>query len=1061
MNKPLQNLLIPTYKILEADLLPHFELFYPYTRIDNHNNKTEVVKYEAAIIENEYLKVTVIPSLGARIYDVFDKVNNSHIFHYNETIRTYSGALRGAWISSGMEFNLLHKPEHTQDNFSPVDWKVEYREDGTSIIYIGNLNLITNVFWLAEIILRPERQFLEIKIRNFNNDYLPNKYYFWTNTAESVTPATRIFIPGRHTPSGNFPIDNKVDVSWYKNCKWSVDAFIIDCEEDFFGCYDYNFNRGVVQYANHFKVTGKKRFTWGTGEDGLLWVPIFSDNGLPYIELQSGRFRTQGIIEFIKPHFLDKWQEFWYPIAKIGGITFANKDATLYLDIKPNKKVYDISAGIYVTKKFPGSKIKIRLGNNVVEECTDLSPKKPYVKTLVSKGRNNGIELLDSKGNKVISWDSSKEYKTAIDPSVAWSNPVDFTDSTRWKKLNTAEEIWVDAVKEEKIGKRYIAELKYKFALKIDKEFSKALTSLGTLCFRQGRYKEAAKFLEKAAKRNLCWEESHYYLGLCYFNLHNDFQAEIEFWKARNSSDFFSPSSYYLSILNIKKAKNDEAEEILLEGIKKNPEDLRILTLYATILRRQGRIGEALKFLETALEISPLYYRALFERSMCLKKTNKFDKTDSEFRRIVLANDEKVLETAKDYLPVGFFEEAIKILEMGISNQRNSPLIYYYLGFAYEKLGDTIRRDKYYKIGNSQSCDYVFPHRLEDIDILQSVKAETTSPNLNYYLGNLYFGLGRFNDAISEWEMARQKKMQYSVLYRNLGYAYYHLRRSKNARDMYKMAARLDPTNYRLYSEYYDVVTVLGTTKEIVNTLESATNKSRKDVLLAKLSAMYVEIGKYEESLKILKNNTFTPSEGYYGYWEIYGEANVRRGVELIKTNNHDEALGYFQQALIYLARLGVGAPYISNRHEAMQKFWLGKCYALIGDKNKAEKIWKSIFTQKNFTQYEIYYKGLVLKNLGKIKEANVLFKNLLKQSFLQEKGLLDIKKEIPGQHFLLADYDQKLASVYCNKMVAYMGLGEKRKVTGEFKKALRITKNLGHYKWLYNNWIQKNYVAE
>jgi hypothetical protein len=73
---------------------------------------------------------------------------------------------------------------------------------------------------------------------------------------------------------------------------------------------------GVVQYANHFKVPGKKRFTWGTSEDGLFWAPILSDKGMPYIELQSGRFRTQGIVSFVDPHFFEEWDEWWHPIAR-------------------------------------------------------------------------------------------------------------------------------------------------------------------------------------------------------------------------------------------------------------------------------------------------------------------------------------------------------------------------------------------------------------------------------------------------------------------------------------------------------------------------------------------------------------------------------------------------------------------------------------------------------------------------------------------------------------------------------------------------------------------------
>jgi hypothetical protein len=342
----LEKIAMGTQRIIGEDPLPRFFEYYPYTGLNDFDKGTVPISYDSIAVENEYLRMRVIPSLGARLYDLYDKVNDAHIFHYNEKVRPAMIALRGAWISTGMEFNSLDRPHHTVDNFSRVDYDVKREDDGSVTVHIGNHNLLTDVYWLVGLTLRPGRQFLETNVRLFNNGLLYNKYYFWTNTAEPVTDGGRIFIPGKRTQSGTFPLSGGVDVSWYKNCKYAVDAFIIDCEEDFFGYYDYNLGRGVVQHANHFIVPGKKRFTWGTSEDGLFWAPLLSDKGTPYIELQSGRFRTQGIVEFMDPLFFEEWREWWYPIAKIGGISFANKDSTVYVDNEPKGR--EALIGIYV-----------------------------------------------------------------------------------------------------------------------------------------------------------------------------------------------------------------------------------------------------------------------------------------------------------------------------------------------------------------------------------------------------------------------------------------------------------------------------------------------------------------------------------------------------------------------------------------------------------------------------------------------------------------------------------------------------------------------------------------
>jgi len=503
--------------------------------------------------------------------------------------------------------------------------------------------------------------------------------------------------------------------------------------------------------------------------------------------------------------------------------------------------------------------------------------------------------------------------------------------------------------------------------------------------------------------------------------------------------------------LNIKKGDQERAEKVLAECITRNVDDVKILTLYTTIVRRQGRTKEALQFVGKALEIFPLYYPALFEKMLCLKGTDEFEEAMVECKRVVFANQEKVLEVAIGYLNGGFFEEAKEILEMATWEHKNDVLMDYYLGFVYGKLGDAERRDKQYEMGNSKKCDYVFPHRVEEVDILSDVKSKTESPNPSYYLGNLYFHLGRFDEAVSEWEIARKKKMRYFVLSRNLGYAYYHLKRSRKAEEMYREALRLNPMEYRLYFEFYsDLVTTFGVTNETVRILDEANNRLKKTSLSAVLADALVEMGEYEKALEILRNNAFVPYEGYCGYWEIFVQANVRKGVELLEKGKWDEALRNFQDALTYPANLGVGAPHIQYRHEAMQKFWFGECLRLKGDMDGAKKVWKSVFKQLTFNQYETYYKGMILMRLGETKKASILFKKLLDRSSTQEKVLLALKRKMPNEMFLLADYDKKLALLLSEKCLANMGLGKMEDAGVEFRKAIRITKNLGHYKWLY-----------
>ena len=1020
---------IQTYRVLDEDPLPKFFQYYPYTGLNNFSDKPEPLVYETIVVENEYLRMRIIPSLGARLHDLYDKVNNAHVFHYNEVVRPVNIALRGAWMANGIEFNSLDRGHHTPDNFSPVDWKVKEWSDSSVTAYIGNINLITNIYYLVGLTLRPGRAFLEISVKTFNNDLQKAKYYFWTNTAETVTEGSRVFIPGKRTVDDAFPVTKDgVDVSWYKNCKFAVDAFIIDSEEDFFGYYDYNTHYGVLQHANHFKVPGKKRFTWGTSEDGLFWTPILSDKGMPYIELQSGRFRTQGIVGLVDPHFFEEWEEWWYPVPKIGGISYANKDAVVHIDIKPENGKFKVTVGMHVTKVFPNSVIKIHLGGEVVEEKLDLAPAKPFVKEFESKDKRVKVEAIDEKGGEIIAWDC-RDYKTKIDESIYY-RPSEFVINAK----KTAEELWIDGELEGRMGNPLLAELKYKQALKVDEGFSKALCSLATIYYRRGKYAEAVKLLEKALKRDPDYSEAHYYLGLCCLKLGDEFNSEIELWKARTK--FFSQSSYWISAIKIRNGEYEKAEEVLREAVERDSKDFKCIFLLAAVLRKQKKVGEALDIVKKALEAFPLYYPLLSELMLCSEEEGR-----SESERIILSGEQKLLEAATEYISIDFYEDARKILEIGVSKGLNGPMIHYYLGFVCERLQQTEEMEKHYQAGDLRSPDHVFPHRLIEEEILRSVIKNTGSPKARYYLGNLLFYLGRFEEAIGEWENADKSGLKYPILYRNLGFAYNKLYRDhERALKEYEKAITIDEDNYRLYLEYYDVCRWTKLIEKAVKTLERARIRIKKDSILAALSSAYIDAGKHDEALKILEENTFTPAEGYYGYWELFVEASVRRGLESLNKGKHEEALKDFLNALTYPRNLGVGAPYAPHRHEAKQRYWAGRCYLLMGEKEKAMRMWESILIQKFLNIDEIYYKGLALKMLGRKMEASKLFRDVLKEALKRESEIARLKKEVPAKYFNALNYDKRLAEARCRKIIAYLGLRMNKEAIAELRKVLRIT---------------------
>lgn len=137
------RLKIPTYKILRDDLNPMFDSklnIYPYT-LQNFRSKTrDYTDYEAVIIENEYLRLIILPELGGRLYSALDKRNNKEIFYRNKVIKPRMIGTRGAWFSGGVEFNF--PVSHSPNTIDRVNFHLKNYENGSASIVFGNIEQI-------------------------------------------------------------------------------------------------------------------------------------------------------------------------------------------------------------------------------------------------------------------------------------------------------------------------------------------------------------------------------------------------------------------------------------------------------------------------------------------------------------------------------------------------------------------------------------------------------------------------------------------------------------------------------------------------------------------------------------------------------------------------------------------------------------------------------------------------------------------------------------------------------------------------------------------------------
>ena len=120
-----EKVVIPTYEVGKPEKNPIFlekrvyqgssGVVYPYPVIESMSDEKVDKEYEAIFIENEYIKVMILPELGGRVQMAYDKIRERHFIYYNHVIKPALVGLAGPWISGGIEFNW---PQHHRPSTS-------------------------------------------------------------------------------------------------------------------------------------------------------------------------------------------------------------------------------------------------------------------------------------------------------------------------------------------------------------------------------------------------------------------------------------------------------------------------------------------------------------------------------------------------------------------------------------------------------------------------------------------------------------------------------------------------------------------------------------------------------------------------------------------------------------------------------------------------------------------------------------------------------------------------------------------------------------------------------
>jgi len=1072
-----EPLVIPTYLVGKADLNPIFYTgrayqgakgkVYPYPFLDkltdNRKNKT----YNAVYLENKYLKICVLPEIGGRIFSAVDKTNNYDFFYHQHVIKPALVGMLGAWISGGVEWNVPH--HHRATTFMPVDYTLQNNSDGSKTIWVGEIELRHRMKWIVGLTLYPDKSYIEVTGKLFNRTPFVNSFLFWANTAVHADSTYQIIFP----PSTEYatyhgknqftewPVSHQiyngvdytrgVDLSWWKNHPSPKSFFAWNYKDNFFAGYNHGKDAGVALVANHHIVPGKKLWEWGPGPKGKMWDKILTDTDGPYIELMVGAYSdNQPDYSWCQPYETKTFKMFWYPIKKINGVKNANINAAVNLDITSNNNVL---IGFNTTSEFKNARVILKTNRgNLFEQIIDISPEKPFLKKIhlpenIKKDELTVI-LLSSKNEEIIS------YKPVRKKNKPMPEPVNPPPEP--EKIKTTEELYLTGLRLEQFYNPAIDPIPYyQEALKRDPDDYRTNTQLGILYCKKGLFVKAVKKLNLAVRRitkNYTSPkngEAFYYLGIALKHLNKYEEAYDVFYKAIWSYAWRSAGYYQLAELDCKKKNFKDALNHINLSISANTLNIKALNLKTTILRKFERYKEAEKLALETLSIDPLNFYA--ENELYLIKSITGNKKEAQKGINILKvkmrnNPQNYLELATDYSNINLWDDAIEILLRLTTCKKEKassyPMLYYYLGYLYNNKGDKDKALKYFREANRMPADYCFPFRLESIDVLQSaINNNPDDAKVHYYLGNLLYE-NQPEKAIEEWEKSKNLDSTFSIVYRNLGFAYSRIKNDiPEAITCMEKAIKCNPCDPRYYYELDILYEMEGVPLEKRLELLEKNHKivQERDYSLTREIILYVQSGYYDRAINILKNHHFHVWEGGGKIHNVYVDAHLLRGKKRFKSRKFKHVLEDYKAALEYPENLEVGKPYYGGR-EPQIYYLIGTVYEAMGNIGKAKVCYEKSIKKRYGLSEMKYYQGLALKKLGQNEKANNIFDGLIKygKERLKRASSMDFFAKFGEKQSI----QFQLANAHYLTGLGCLGKGKKEKAKTEFKETIKLNPN-------------------
>lgn len=1016
-----EEVIIPTYPAGKPEKNPMFlekrvyqgssGVVYPHPVIEKIYDEKKDQAYQAVFIENNFIKIMILPHLGGRIQMAYDKIKQRHFVYYNQVIKPALVGLTGPWISGGIEFNWPQ--HHRPSTFEPVDFAIEENKDGSKTVWVNEVERMFHTKGMAGFTLHPGKAYLEIKGRLYNRTPFPQTFLWWANPAVKVNDAYQSIFPpdvyavfdhGKRDVS-SFPVAKGVyykvdyapgtDISRYKNIPVPTSYMAITSRYNFIGGYEHDSKGGLLHVADHHISPGKKQWTWGHGEFGQAWDKNLTDEDGPYIELMTGVYTdNQPDFSWLQPYEEKTFTQYFMPYAEVGMVKNATKEAIIGIEFEGTEAIVKL----YTTAYY---KVDIRLFNNdevIFAEAIECSPGSPYMKRALLNAavREDNLKLTvtDTASKKVlVSYQKDKAVESDIPPAASAAK--------RPAEIENNEQLYLTGLHIEQYRHAtYIAKDYYEEAIRRDAKDARNNNALGLWYLRRGKFSLAEGYFLKAIQ-TLTERNPNPYDGEAYYNLGIALKMQGNYAKAFDAfykavwNDAWQHAGY-LSLARIAVLLNDaeQASALIEKSIVRNYNSHSARHAKVFILRKLGLADEALAFSNASLEIDPFNFGCLYENYLLFNILHQKDKAEESIillQKLSRNWAHNYIAYALDYAEAGLFNEAIEFLNVHIKTTNEPyPMAYYYVAYFFYRMDETEKSIEWFKQAALAKSDYCFPNKIEDIPVLETaIQLNAADAKAPYYLGNLWYDKRQYEDAIACWEKSTLTDEHFPTVWRNLALAYYNKSNApEKSLTAMERAFSLDTSDARILMELDQLYRKLNTPlKTRLKFLGKNSNlvESRDDLYLECIT-LYNLTGQYKTAKDLLASYKFHPWEG--GEGKVVGQylvTHIELAKQAIEEENYEDALQLLHAAEHYPSNLGEGKLFGAQENDI--HYLKGVALEKLGREQEATHAFltatKGITEPVQAIFYndpqpdKIFYQGLAWHKLNQPEKALQVFQKL------------------------------------------------------------------------------------